>query len=85
MQNTRKSTRQRVLKLGSIQFGQGTAIDCTVRNITRSGACLLVESPIGIPDQFELVLSGDKSRRQCRVAWRSADQIGVAFAQTGSR
>ena len=80
MQNTRKSTRQRVLKLGNIAFGQGATIDCTVRNITRSGACLLVESPIGIPDQFELVLSDDKSRRQCRVAWRSADQIGVAFA-----
>ena len=84
MQNRRKSTRQRVLKGGSIAFGQGAAIDCAVRNMTRSGAALLVASPIGIPDQFELILSADESRRQCRVVWRSADQIGVAFSHANA-
>ena len=80
MQNRRNSTRQRVLKGGSIAFGQCAAIDCAVRNMTRSGACLLVASPIGIQDQFELVLSADLSRRQCRVVWRSVDQVGVVFS-----
>jgi hypothetical protein len=84
MQNRRESARQRVLKCGSIAFGQGAEIDCAIRNMTRSGACLLVESPIGIPDQFELFLSADKSRRQCRVVWRSADQIGVAFSHANA-
>jgi hypothetical protein len=43
-----------------------------------------VESPIGIPDQFELFLSADKSRRQCRVVWRSAYQIGVEFSHANA-
>jgi hypothetical protein len=38
-----------------------------------------VASPIGVPDQFELVFTSDHSRRQCRMVWRSATQIGVAF------
>jgi len=84
MQNRRESTRQRVLKGGSIAFGKGAAIGCVIRNMTRSGACLLVESSIGIPDQFELFLSDDKSRRQCGVVWRSVDQIGVAFSHANA-
>jgi hypothetical protein len=48
--------------------------------MTRSGACLLVASPISIPDQFELLLSADLSKRQCRVVWRSVDQVGVEFS-----
>jgi len=31
-------------------------IDCSVRNVSNTGAALDVTSPIGIPDQFALVL-----------------------------
>lgn len=42
-------------------------------------ACLKVESPIGIPDAFDVVLD-HASIRNCRVTWRKATQIGVKFA-----
>ena len=58
--------------------GSGAAIDCTVRNLSGGGACLKVASPIGVPDTFDLVLD-DASVRHCRVTWRKATQIGVAF------
>ena len=80
MQDRRKSRRQRTLKGGSIVFNYGAAIDCILRNVSCSGACLLVASPIGIPDQFEFVLSGDNSGYDCRTHWRSVDRIGVAFS-----
>jgi hypothetical protein len=54
-------------------------IDCTVRNLSDRGACLNVESYIGIPDTFDLVLD-NAPVRSCRVTWRKATQIGVAFA-----
>jgi hypothetical protein len=41
------------------------------------GVALL--SPVGIPDEFELVLPADEKRLPCTVVWRSANQIGVAF------
>jgi PilZ domain-containing protein len=79
MENGRESTRLRRLKGASIAFGHGSVIDCTIRNISSTGACLAVASPVGIPDEFELVLSADEKRWPCTVVWRSANQIGVAF------
>lgn len=79
-QERRMVARRRVLKGAYISFkGRGAAIDCTVRNLSDGGACLKVESPIGIPDTFELALD-PASIRHCRVTWRKARQIGVEFA-----
>jgi hypothetical protein len=43
----RIAPRRRVLKAGSISFGGG-AIDCTVRNISETGAALEVVTPLFI-------------------------------------
>ncbi len=72
--------RRRTLLRARIAFnGRGATIDCTVRNLSDRGACLEVESYIGIPDIFDLVLD-NAPVRSCRVTWRKATQIGVEFA-----
>ena len=72
--------RRRALKKARITFKDRWAtIDCTVRNLSDRGACLIVESSIGIPASFDLVLD-HASIRDCRVTWRKATRIGVAFA-----
>lgn len=78
MENNRAALRQRVLKSGSIEFGGGV-IDCTVRNVSEIGAALEVASPLGIPETFNLLISGEHSPRRCQVAWRKDKRIGVAF------
>jgi hypothetical protein len=78
MDERRNITRQRVLKTGAIEFG-GSAIDCTVRNLSKIGAALDVPSPVGIPDKFDLVIPTDALRFACRVVWRKAQRIGVRF------
>jgi hypothetical protein len=78
-QELRNETRRRALKRARITFkGRWTTIDCTVRNLSDRGACLNVESYIGIPDTFDLVLD-NAAVRSCRVTWRKATQIGVEF------
>ena len=72
----RVATRQRVLKRGTIEFGGG-AIDCTVRNISATGAALDVTSPIGIPVRFNLATEGNHI--PCRIVWRKEKRIGVTF------
>jgi hypothetical protein len=47
----RIAPRLRVLKAGTISFAGG-AIDCTVRNISETGAKLEVASPLYFPDRF---------------------------------
>ena len=75
----RKAVRRRVYKGAKISFrGLRATIDCVVRDYSDSGARLGVESPVGIPDNFELIRA-DLPPVMCRVIWRKTSQIGVAF------
>ena len=61
----------------------GTVIgECTISNISDSGAKLTRFRSTELPDEFELVLAkGGIVRRHCAVAWRSEAGIGVRFVQ----
>ena len=78
MDERRDKTRHRVLKAGTIEFGGG-AIDCTVRNVSATGAALDVTSPVGIPQHFTLVVPADGTHHPCHVVWRKEKRIGVRF------
>jgi len=69
----RTESRQRVLKGGTIEFGEG------VIDLSATGAMLNVASPVGIPERFTLLVRKDGQHRRCRVIWRSEKQIGVVF------
>ena len=79
MSEARRSPRLRTFKGGSIIFGVAASIECIIRNMSETGAALEVESPVGIPDQFTLLIKPEFVKRNCRVIWRSAKRIGVAF------
>jgi diguanylate cyclase (GGDEF)-like protein len=70
----------RTLLSGKIvwNFGQST-VDCTVRNLSDTGARLQVESTRDLPDLFELTIGGRREQKTCKITWRSDDRIGVAF------
>jgi PilZ domain len=78
LENNRAAPRQRTLKAGTIEFS-GSTIDCVVRNISETGAALEVASPVGIPAEFSLVISGNIAKRPCRVVWVKDKRIGVTF------
>jgi hypothetical protein len=79
MQERRSNPRRRVLKAGRIAFGRAGGFDCMIRNLSDKGACLEVESPVGIPDSFTLVVPHDAIMRHVHVQWRQAKRIGVVF------
>lgn len=70
--------RRRLLKTGKISFGGGT-IDCTVRNLSETGAALEVNSPVGIPEHFTLVIEPNAIHVPSRIVWRKDTRIGVHF------
>jgi PilZ domain len=78
MVETRIAPRYRVLKAAKIEYG-GATIDCTVRDLSITGAALEVASQIGIPAKFTLVVPGDGLHLPCHVVWRKEFRIGVAF------
>jgi hypothetical protein len=54
-------------------------IHCTVQNITDGGACLKVANTYGVPQTFDLTFEHGRTRRACRVVWRTHDKLGVSF------
>ena len=75
----RKAPRHRTLKAGHISFNRSAVFDCRVRNLSERGAMLDVASPLGIPDDFVLVIEGDHFKQQCHVIWRTQTRLGVEF------
>lgn len=74
----RAAPRQRVLKRGMIAFGGG-GIDCTVRNLSATGARVDIESVAGLPDHFLLVIESDQFMRRGRTVWFKDRKLGIAF------
>jgi hypothetical protein len=78
MHDDRRSLRQRVLKSGSIRFGD-VAIPCVLRNLSTAGVALDVKSHVGIPEQFTLIVHTENKIYSCTVIWRKDKRLGVAF------
>jgi hypothetical protein len=57
-------------------------IYCTVENITGGGARLRLASTSGVPETFDLTFEHGRTRRSCRVVWRTGETLGVIF-ETG--
>jgi hypothetical protein len=79
MNEPRVAPRRRTLKAGTIEFSGGGGIDCTVRNISETGAALEVVSPLFIPDHFTLFVPSEQFKRHCHIVWRKEKRIGIAF------
>ena len=75
----RVATRHRVLKGGRLAFRGGGGVDCTVRNISPTGARVDVANPVGLPDSFTLLIEADHVMRHCHPVWSHGTQIGIAF------
>jgi hypothetical protein len=61
---------------------QGGRIPCVIWDQSAEGARIAAPRSKKLPDTFTLLLSRDgKSRRFCRVAWRSDSQVGIQFIE----
>ncbi len=79
----RRARRQRVLKGAVVVFGRfGLVFDCQIRNLTDLGAKLMLASTVGVPNEFELLVSADRRIAPVKVVWRNDRELGVEF--TGS-
>jgi hypothetical protein len=76
----RSERRMRTLKQAKIVFNLGHSVfDCTLRNLSPSGALIEVQSMVGIPARFALDLDHGAVRRDCTVRWHTERLIGVHF------
>jgi diguanylate cyclase (GGDEF)-like protein len=80
-----QESNRRTLLAGKIisNFGQST-VDCVVRRSSDHGATIEVESPLGIPKHFHLLIPGEGAPRPCKLVWQSGKELGLAFEPVDS-
>lgn len=80
MSEQKSMPRGRTLLAGKIisNYGQ-SSIDCIVRQISDVGAVIEVESALGIPEHFHLLIPGEGQPQPCKRAWQSDKQVGLVF------
>ncbi len=80
VEDRRVLQRTRVLRCAKIIVPRrSSVISCTVQNINSGGACLKVANTGGLPEPFDLTFEHGRTRRSCRVVWRTTDKVGVKF------
>ncbi len=85
-ENSRVARRQRVLKDGKIVFNSNSSIiDCTIRDMSETGARIICDHPEGVPDECRLVTLRDNMIRDVRVMWRRGDKLGIRFTGEARR
>ena len=56
-----------------------TTMQCTLSDLTSTGACLTFAGTCEVPDTFELTFDRGRSSRPCRVKWRDGNKLGISF------
>ena len=77
VQRTRVQRNAKIIVHG--YSGRSSVIHCTLRDLTSRGAQLSLASTFRLPDVFDLTFEHGRSRRPCRVVWRTATRFGVTF------
>jgi PilZ domain len=54
-------------------------VECHVKNVSRGGANIVVQSGDLLPDQFDLVIRKTSERHHAVVTWSRGRRLGVAY------
>ena len=81
MVETRRADRVRSFLRARILFNNGAStIDCVIKNISQTGAKIDIVSTMSVPSEFDLEVPQRGRTYRCRMVWRTAESIGVTFA-----
>ena len=78
MQERRRSARKRTFLGGRVAFqGRYATLDCTIRNLSETGARIAVDGSAILPDEFDFVVTRNDRAYRARLVWRSAEAAGL--------
>ena len=80
MSERRKTQRTRALTAGAVKAGFGRGMECTIRNVSDEGACLVFSHRrAALPGEFSLTVEPQGSSRACQLVWQSDYRVGIRF------
>jgi PilZ domain len=79
----KRELRKSVRQSGWITFEGGFAArQCTVHDISSSGAKIIVDDPNILPARLRLAFTRDaRTGRNCEVVWRRGKSLGLKFVR----
>jgi hypothetical protein len=84
-QNNRTNPRSRVLKSAKIVGDNNwSVLDCTVRDLSATGAKLICGDTISVANEFKLLLPKENTIQNARVVWRRDGMVGIEFVSEKS-
>jgi hypothetical protein len=76
----RPKRRKRVLLTGTITYGDGAySFDCTIRDLSETGAQLFVGINARFPIDFFLINIRDRTAYDASIVWNDGSRIGVTL------
>jgi two-component system cell cycle response regulator len=76
----RTSPRVKVLKKGKLILPNNISVfDCTIRDVSETGARLRCEQTGLLPNELQLMFHAIREVRYVRVVWRRNGELGVQF------
>jgi hypothetical protein len=80
MLDRRQTPRDKVLYGGVAEINErGSTMDCVVRNISESGACVEFDQAAELPEEINLTIARKGRSFLARMIWRQANRVGLAF------
>ncbi|HTK35370.1 MAG TPA: PilZ domain-containing protein [Caulobacteraceae bacterium] len=74
------ASRRRALLAGKIVFDHGArSLDCTIRDLSETGAKVRLAGPELLPERFYLIEFRHGVAFQARVAWTRPPELGLEF------
>ena len=84
-EESRKYKRRRALKQGRIIVDDiGSVRDCTIRDISPTGARVRFSAPITLPPESELLFVVEMMRISVKVIWCAGNEAGLEFRKEQS-
>src|SRR3954454_12876691 len=82
----RVAPRLKALLAAKISFNNGqSTLDCLIRNLSDTGAKLIVSAAVALPDGFDLLIPQKSVTRRGRIVWRRGEAMGVRFEEDTPR
>ncbi|SCY53762.1 PilZ domain-containing protein [Microvirga guangxiensis] len=81
----RATPRSRTLLEGQIVYNNRLSrMECIVRDLSETGACLVFSQPVKVPREFELQIPKKKLIRHAQIMWYDGQHHGVMFLDEAS-
>ncbi|HEY8580193.1 MAG TPA: PilZ domain-containing protein [Beijerinckiaceae bacterium] len=80
MSDTERSPRVRTMLGAKLVYANGRmSAPCTIRNMSSTGAKIMLEGALPLPQDFELFVPQKNLKLNARLVWRNGLEIGVSF------